>query len=75
MYIDVKLKGKWKTGQFRAKSIPGQILSRKFFLPKNFLSCVDFKNRVFKKPDFGQKTGPGRLGDIIDMWDHHKASF
>ena len=44
----------WKTGQFRGKPDPGQFLSRKKFTPKNFLSCVDFKNEVFGKPDSGQ---------------------
>ena len=45
-----------KTGQFRAKPDPGQNLSGKKFVPKNFLSCIDFKNEVFKNPDFGLKS-------------------
>ena len=43
-----------KTGRFRAKPDPGHFLSGKKFSPKNFLSCVDFKNEVFAKPDSGQ---------------------
>ena len=42
-----------KAGQFRAKPDPGQILSGKIFAPKKFLSHLDFKNKVFRKPDFG----------------------
>ena len=56
-----------KTGRFMAKPDPGQFSSGKKFASKNFLAFVDFKNEVFGKPDFGQKTGPGRPGDIIDM--------
>ena len=26
------------------------------FFPKNFLICVDFKNYVFRKPDFAHKN-------------------
>ena len=43
-----------KTGQFREKPDPGLFLSGKKFSPKNFLTCVDFKNVVFGKPDSGQ---------------------
>ena len=41
-----------KTGQFRAKPDPRQILSVKFFAPKKFESHLDFKNKVFQKTGF-----------------------
>ena len=43
---------------------PGQVLSGKKFVPKNFSKFIDFKNIVFEKPDFWQKTGSGHPGDI-----------
>ena len=72
-----------KTGRFRAKPDPGHFLSGKKFSPKNFLSCVDFKNEVFAKPDSGQnyrirmsKSGLGTLsiGGIVKN-DHFKNNF
>ena len=41
-----------KTGYFRAKPDPGKILFGKKLSPKNFLRFIDFKNKVFEKPDF-----------------------
>ena len=75
MWVNVEIKKMCKTGRFRAKPDPGQFLSRKKFEPKNFSSIVDFKNEVFGKPDFRQKTGPGRPGNIRDSWDLDKALF
>ena len=53
MCLTDEIKKIMKTGQFRAKPDPGQILSGKIFAPKKFLSHLDFKNEVFRKPDFG----------------------
>ena len=68
------LKKIWKTGQFRENRIRDNFF-RENISPKNFSWCVDFKNMVFRKPDFCQKTGPGRPGSINDMRDHHIFTF
>ena len=58
------LKKIYETGRFMANPDPGQVVSGKKFVPKNFSRCIDFKYIVFEKPDFGQKTGSGRPGNI-----------
>ena len=75
MWVYVEIKEMVQTGRFRAKPDPGQFLSGKKFVPKYFLYIVDFKNEVFGKPDFGQKTRPERPGNIRDSWDFEKALF
>ena len=47
-----------ETGHFRVKPDPGQIMPGKKLAPKKFLRCIDFKNKVFTKPDFGKKPDP-----------------
>ena len=75
MWVNVEIKQMYKTGRFRAKPDPGQFLSGKKIVPKYFLYIVDFINEVYGKTDFGQKTGPGRPGNIRDSWDLDKALF
>ena len=60
----------WKTGHFRAKPDPGRILSGKIFLTKSFFNHTDFKNDVFRKPDFWPKN---RIRTSGNMWDHKKS--
>ena len=47
VWVNVEIKQMYKTGRFRAKPDPGQFLSGKKFVPKYFLSIVDFKTEVF----------------------------
>ena len=61
------------------KPDPGPIWSGKIFAPESFSSCRDFKNGVFKKPDFDQKnriltkkTGTGCPGRVETMWELNK---
>ena len=51
------------------KPDPGPIWSGKIFAPESFSCCKDFKNGVFKKPDFDQKTGTGCPGGVKTMWE------
>ena len=62
------------------KPEPGLFFSRKKFSPKNFLTCVDFKNEVFGKPDSvqnyriqmsGNGLGTLLIGGIMKR-DHYK---
>ena len=55
---------------------PGQVVSGKKFVPKNFSRCIDFKYIVFEKPDFGQKKPDPDVRETLgDKGDHHKLSF
>ena len=62
-----------KTGQITAQPNSGVCPGKTFYQKE--LRCVNFKNKFFKKPDFDQKSGSERLGDVIDMSERHKASF
>ena len=47
-------------------------MERKIKKPEKFCPVVQ-ASKI--KPDFDQKTGTGRPGDITDMSERHKAFF
>ena len=75
MYPNGETKKIRKIGQFWVKPDPKTIFSERKISLKNFSCRVDFKNEVFRKPDFPTKTGSGCLGDFKDMSTHHKYSL